>query len=208
MPTEVVAGVYDITCTDAVGRIRAYLVDGETPTLFDTGLADTAEVLLDGIDEVGVEPERLILTHGDPDHVGAFDDVVEAFGVETYVPAATDLDAEHDADHRYEDGDAVGPYEAVHVGGHTPGSSALVDEDRGLLVAGDTLVGADWRGFPEGYLTSPPEYFSEDVATAEENVEKLLAHEFDTALVFHGSSVLEDPYGKLDAFVNFPGKGR
>lgn len=208
MPTELLSDVYDISCTDAVGRVRAHLLDGATPTLFDTGLADTTETLLAGIETVGVEPERLVVTHGDPDHVGGFDAVVDAFDPETYVPEATELATDHGPDHRYESGDAIGPFEAVHVGGHTPGSSALVDEDRGILVAGDTVVGADWRGLPAGYLLTPPAYFSDDVATAETNAERLLAFEFDAALVYHGSSVLEDARERLDAFVNFPGKGR
>lgn len=208
MPTELVSNVYDITCADAVGRIRAFLFDDSTPTLFDTGLADSTNVLLDGIEETGVTPKRLVLTHEDPDHVGGFDAVVDAFNVETYVPEKASLDTENKPDHRYQGGDEIGPFEAIYVGGHTSGSSALVDEDRGILVAGDTVVGTDWRGLPEGYLINPPTYFSDDVATAEANLERLLKFEFDTALVYHGSSVVVDANEKLDTFVNFPGKGR
>ncbi|MFB6222977.1 MAG: MBL fold metallo-hydrolase [Haloarcula sp.] len=207
MPTELVNNVYDITCTDAVGRIRAFLFDDPTPTVFDTGLADTTDALLDGIEETGVIPERLVLTHADPDHVGGFDAVVEAFDVETYVPEKASLDTEHEPDYRYQGGDEIGPFEAIYIGGHTSGSSALVDENRGILVAGDTVVGADCRGLPEGYLINPPTYFNDDAATAEANLERLLEFEFDTALVYHGSSVVGDAHKKLDAFMNFPGKG-
>lgn len=208
MPTEIVDGVYDITCSENIGRVRAYLFDGKTPTLFDTGLSSTTDVLLDEIEELGVAPERLIITHGDPDHAGGFDAVVEEYDVETYVPLMGDVDTAHEPDHEYDDGDQIGAFEAVHLGGHTSGSSALVDEDRGILVGGDTVVGADWRGLPEGYLLNPPAYFSEDVAVAESNLDRLLEYDFDVALVFHGSSVTADAHEKLDAFVNFPGKGR
>lgn len=120
-------------------------------------------------------------------------------------PWTTDLRV---PDHRYGDGDTIGSFEAIHLGGHTAGSSALVDEDRGVLIAGDTVAGSDWRGLPAGYLLNPPEYFSDDVTTAESSLERLLEYELDAALVFHGSSVTEDAHDKPDRFVNFPGRGR
>lgn len=208
MVSKVVDDVYDITCTEAVGRVRVYLFDGETPTLIDTGLPDTTDAVFEGVEAVGVEPERLILTHGDPDHAGGFDAVIDEYDPEVWAPEETELDAEHEPDHRYGGGERIGPFETIHVPGHTAGSSALIDEERGILVTGDTVFGSDFRGLPAGYLVAPTNYFSDDIAAAEENLEKLLAYDFDVALVFHGSSVLENAREKLDAFVNFPGKGR
>jgi glyoxylase-like metal-dependent hydrolase (beta-lactamase superfamily II) len=205
MATEILDGVYDLTLAEGVGRIRVYLFDGETPTLVDAGYADTTEALLAGIEEVGITPERLILTHGDPDHVGGFDALVEEYGVETWVPVGVDLDTEHGPDHRYGDGESIGPFETVRVPGHAPGSSALVDEGRGILVTGDTVFGSDMRGLPAGSLIAPSDHFSEDVAQADRNLEELLSYDFDVALVFHGSSVMSGAKGKLDAYVNFPG---
>ena len=206
MPSELTNDVYDIGLADANGRIRAYLVDRGTSTLFDAGLEGTTDALLDGIEAVGVEPDRVVITHGDPDHVGGFDAVCTAYDVETWVPEETALDAERDPDRRYGHGDAIGRYEAVHVPGHTPGSSALVDEDAGLLVAGDALVGADWRGLPAGYLLPPPKHYTEDQDAAEENLDRLLEYEFDAALVYHGSSVTDGARERLDRFLNFPGR--
>lgn len=208
MPREVVTDIYDITCTDALGRLRAFVADYDRPTLVDTGLADTTDALLDGIREIGVEPERLIITHGDPDHVGGYEAVLAEYDLEVHVPEKIKVSFDREPDNRFGDGEAIGPFETIFVGGHTPGSSAVVDPDRGVLIAGDTLVGADWRGLPPGYPLTPPEYFSADVAEAERNVERLLRHDFDSALVFHGSSIVENAHGKLNDFVNFPGKGR
>lgn len=99
----------------------------------------------------------------------------------------------------------IGEFETVRVPGHAPGSSALVDEARGILVTGDTVFGSDMRGLPAGYLIAPSDHFSVDVAQADRNLERLLDYDFDAALVFHGSSVMEDAKEKLDAYVNFPG---
>ena len=170
------------------------------------GYDDLRDDLFQAIDEIGVEPERLIVTHADPDHVEAFDATVERYDLETWVPEEADLDAEHDPDHRYGDREQIGRFETVSVPGHTPGSSALADEDANILVAGDTLVGADWRGLPEGYLVPPPEGFTEDPVAAERNLDRLLRYEFDTALVYHGSSVFENASEKLDAFLNYQGR--
>lgn len=205
-PEEILDGVYDITVSEDLGRLRAYLFDGETPTLVDTTMGNLADTLVDGMEETGIEPERLVITHEDPDHVGAFDDVVDRYDVETWVPEDAEFDAENDPDHRYGDEETVGRFETIKIPGHTPGSSALVDEEEGILVAGDALVGSDWRGLPEGYLIPPPEGYTEDMHAAEKHLDRVLRHEFDVGLVFHGSSAFEDASDKLDAFLNYAGR--
>lgn len=207
MPTEPVSGVYDITCREDDGkRYRVFLFAGETPTLLDAGFADTTEAVFDGVADVGIEPERLVITHGDGDHVGGFDAVVDRFGVETWVPEQTELDTEHAPDHRYGDGDSIGRFTAVYVPGHEPDNHVLVDEDAGIAVMGDAVSGADQRGLPAGYFHLPPAAYSQDLGEAEANLDRLLAYEFDVGLVYHGSSVTEDAREKLDRYVNFPGK--
>ena len=203
MPTEIADGVHDITCVvrDGGGRIRAYLVEDDVPTLFDAGLPDTTEALFEGIEELGFPPERLVVTHGDGDHVGGYDAVVERYGVETYVPEATDAELDHAPDHRVSDGDVVGSFTAVHLPGHEPDNTAYVDEARGVAVLGDALSGADQRGLPRGYFHLPPAVYSGDLNEAEANLEKLQAFDFDVGLVYHGSSVLEAAREVLDAYV-------
>ncbi|WP_160134971.1 MBL fold metallo-hydrolase [Halococcus salsus] len=204
--TEIHPDVHDITVREGNGRFRVFLVDGDTPTLFDCGLADTVDALAAGIEEVGIDPERLVVTHGDGDHVGGFDEVVERYGVETFVPAETDLDTEHDPDHRYGDGDRIGSFEAVHVPGHTEDNHVLVDESRDVAVMGDAVFGSDVRGLPAGYFVLPTAFYSTDLNAADENLERLLDYEFDAGLVYHGSSVTDEAAEKLDAFVNFANK--
>jgi hydroxyacylglutathione hydrolase len=207
MPTQLVPDVYDITVSDeGNGRYRVFLVDGDIPTLVDAGLADTGDALADGVDEVGITPERLIVTHGDPDHIGGLDAVVEQYDLETYVPEQTTVDTDHDPDHRYGKGDEIDPFTAVHVPGHTDDNHVLIDEDAGLAVMGDAVFGSDARGLPAGYFVLPTAYYSADLVAADEHLDRLLGYDFDTGLVYHGSSVIENAAAKLDAFVDFEGK--
>jgi glyoxylase-like metal-dependent hydrolase (beta-lactamase superfamily II) len=202
---EPLPGVYDITCRDGdQGRYRAFLFDADVPTLVDAGVPDGANVLVDGIAETGLEPGRVVLTHADWDHVGGVETVVDRYDPDVLVPDQSSV--EFAPDGRYGDGDAVGAFEAVHVPGHTPDSHALVDERRGVAVLGDAAIGSDRRGLPAGYLVLPEGVYSDDLNRAEESLERLLAYDFDAALVYHGSSVLAGADEKLDAFVNFPGK--
>jgi len=203
---EVVDDVYDLTLAREPARYRAYLFDWTVPTLVDCGLPDTAGTLLDRLETLGIAPERLVITHADHDHVGGFDAVVDRYDPETWVPAESVLATDHAPDRRYDHAATVGPFEAVHVPGHTPDNYALVAEDRGVAVMGDAALGADWRGLPAGYFVPVEAIYSEDLVAAERNLERLQAYAFDVGLVFHGSSVLEDARGRLDAFVDFPNK--
>ena len=208
MPDEIVPDVYDITCRieEAGNRYRVFLDTREPATLFDTGFEDTTDAVFEAVAAIGVEPERLVITHADGDHVGAFDAMVDRYGLETYLPEQSDVALDHEPDHRYGDGDHIGRWEAVHAPGHEPDNHVLVDEDAGYAVMGDAASGSDQRGLPEGYLILPPAVYSNDLNRAEESLERLLDFEFEAALCFHGSSVTEDARAKLDRFVNFPGK--
>jgi glyoxylase-like metal-dependent hydrolase (beta-lactamase superfamily II) len=50
------------------------------------------------------------------------------------------------------EGDAVGPFQVVHIPGHTPGHMAFHDAERGVLAVGDAVatwprLGAGWPAF-------------------------------------------------------------
>lgn len=208
-PHEILPGVHDLTVRTEPGRrYRAFLIDDDVPTLFDAGFADTTDALFEGVAATGLEPERLVITHADPDHVGGFDAVVDRYGVETHVPEGSTLGTDHAPDARYGDGDRIGGFEAIHVPGHSPDHHALVDEGRdgGVLVAGDALAGADLRGFPQGYLLPHAALYAADPTAAELNLERLTEYAFDAALVYHGASVVEDAGAVVDRYVNFPGR--
>jgi len=208
MPRELVEGVVDITSKlEGSGkRYRAFLFTRDTPTIVDTGLAGSVDNVIDGIDKVDVTPERLVVTHGDGDHIGGFDALVDEYDLDTWVPEGTETGTDAEPTHRYGDGDQVGRFVAVHAPGHRHDNHALVDESTGIAVMGDAVSGADQRGLPSGYFHLPPAHYSENLNRAEESLERLLEYDFDVALVFHGSSVTENAREKLDRYVNFPGK--
>jgi glyoxylase-like metal-dependent hydrolase (beta-lactamase superfamily II) len=201
MPTEILDGVYDITCTEvdgAPGRIRAYLTDGGT--LVDTGLPDSTTALLDGIDATGIDLERVVITHMHPDHTGGIDAVLGSYDADLYLPVGADPEETPPVDHFYSDGDTVGPFEAVHVPGHVGHQHALIATDDDYAILADAVSGADQRGLAGGFHL-PPEKFTQDLGQAERSLEKLRAYEFDAGLVFHGSSVLSEASATLDRYV-------
>jgi hydroxyacylglutathione hydrolase len=206
MPTEIAPGVYDVTLAEFNGgRYRTFCFDWKTPTLVDAGLGDTADALVDALADVGVKPQRLVVTHGDPDHAGAVSALAAEYDLETWLPDGLDID-DHDPTHRYGDGDDVGPFTAVHTPGHTPEHHSLVAEDKDVAVLGDAAFGADARGLPEGYFVLPTGHFSADLNEADESLAALLAYDFDVGLVYHGASVTERASAKLEQFVDFAGK--
>jgi hydroxyacylglutathione hydrolase len=203
--TEVAPDVYDITVKTADdARWRVFLFDGETPTLVDAGFTDTVDVVAAAVERLGITPERIVVTHGDPDHVGGLAGLADRFDLETWVPEGVDVEVA--VDHRFGDGDAVGPFTAVHVPGHTAAHHALVDEAAGVAVIGDALFGSDARGLPAGYFVLPTAHYSADLATADDSLARLLEYEFEVGLVYHGSSVTEGASEKIEAFVEFAGK--
>jgi glyoxylase-like metal-dependent hydrolase (beta-lactamase superfamily II) len=223
---DVPGSVYDITWQTATEgpeitqgeRHRSYLYDmpGDVPTLVDTCFRNRVGYLFEGIQRVGVEPERLLVTHRHLDHVGAFDEVVERYDPETYVHEGDNvaevddygIDIRTEPDTLLEGGERIGRFEAVHVPGHSPGNTVYVDEAAGIAHCGDTLCGSDRRGLPPGYLLQPPQAThtnqpAEAAAAAERNLSRLLAYEFDVALINHGRPVFEDAGEKLRRYVDF-----
>lgn len=212
MIEEITTDVYDLTIAQLNGgRYRVFLFDGETPTLVDAGLPDTTGVVVDRLEELGIEPERLIVTHGDPDHAGGLPGLADRYDLETWVPegmGSGDItgDDEPVPDNRYGDEDVIGRFTAVHTPGHVPEHHALIDENSSVAVLGDAVFGADARGLPEGHFVLPTGYYSENLNQADESLGELLGYDFEVGLVYHGESVTSDAHKKLERFVNFKGK--
>lgn len=183
--------------------------EGET-TLIDTAFKENGEQLVETLQEEYGSIDRVILTHGDHGHHGGLGHVIDAFSPKLAMAANetklhTHLEEEgidYEPDVVFEDGDLLdGNIRVIQVPGHTEAPSALLLEDRGILISGDALDGSDRGGLPAGYLLPPPALFNDDHEAAELNLYNLLEYDFDTVLVFHGSHVFENPKQKLDDFL-------
>jgi glyoxylase-like metal-dependent hydrolase (beta-lactamase superfamily II) len=204
--TEIRPGVYEIDLPSPAEPYRAHLFADRTPTLVDAGSAGTADTLLGDLDTLGVEPERVLVTHADFDHVGGLDAVVDRYDPETWLPEQSELEGSVDPEHRFDHGDRVAGFVAVHAPGHTDDNYAFVDEGASIAVLGDVLIGSDRRGLPAGYFLPPEAIYSDDMIATERHLERLLEYDFEVGLVSHGSSVLEDASDRIEAFVEFPAK--
>ncbi|AHG01699.1 beta-lactamase (plasmid) [Halostagnicola larsenii XH-48] len=201
------------TVTDGIAQVQfehvRVLVLEDVPTgkttLVDTAFDENGEELVAALEAEYETIDRVIITHGDHGHHGGLDHVMEAFDPELVASANEEKlhDAiDHEPDVLFEDGDLLeGDIRVIEVPGHTKATSALLLEDRGILISGDTLDGSDRGGLPEGYLLPPPALFNDDHEAAEINLYDLLQYDFETVLVFHGAHVFEDPKQKLDDFL-------
>lgn len=201
---EVTDGIYKIQFE----HVRVYVLEdvpkGKT-TLIDTGFEENGEELVETIEDEFGDVDRVILTHGDHGHHGGLPHVMEAF--DPQLVAAKNEDKLYEAidyepDVQFEDGDILeGNIRVIQIPGHTKATSALLLQDRDILISGDTMDGSDRGGLPAGYLLPPPALFNDDHNAAEINLYDLLQYDFDTVLVFHGSNVFDEPKQKLDNYL-------
>lgn len=201
---QVMDGIYAVQFEHVRVFVLKDVPEGKT-TLVDTAFEDDGPELVERLRSEFGDIDRVVLTHGDHGHHGGLDHVMEAFDPELAAPANESKlyeAIEHEPDVLFEDGDVLdGGIHVIQVPGHTEATSPLLLEERGILISGDALDGADRAGLPAGYLLPPPALFNDDHEAAELNLYDLLQYDFDTLLVFHGSHVFEDPKGKLDDFL-------
>lgn len=136
----------DVNAYFATRDGRALLVDAGMP------LPEHRERLERAWAELGrPRVERLLLTHGHPDHVGQAAALATAWGAPVHLhPAdaavARTFAPELAADLPLAEGERlttpVGPWRVLHLPGHTPGHVGLLDEASGLLFSGDTVLTA------------------------------------------------------------------
>lgn len=207
--SNVMEGIDQIQFENVRVLVLEDVPEGQT-TLIDTAFDENSEELVKTLKNRYGTIDRVIITHGDHGHHGGLGHVMEEFSPELLMPANESKLYEHleeegydfEPDIAYEDGDVLeGNIRVIQVPGHTEATSALLLEDRNILISGDTLDGADRGGLPAGYLLPPPALFNDDHRAAELNLYDLLGYDFDTVLVFHGSHVFENPKEKLDNFL-------
>ena len=145
-----------------VGPVQenCFLVKGEDGHGLVVDPGEEAEVLLSGIEELGITTvDAILLTHCHFDHIGAVAPVARATGAPVYcpkleVPMLQDVMRfvpwpgfgpyeNHDPEHTVEGGETLTlaglTIDVVFTPGHSPGHVTYAIADHGVLLSGDVL---------------------------------------------------------------------
>jgi glyoxylase-like metal-dependent hydrolase (beta-lactamase superfamily II) len=143
-----------------------YAPDDGACTVIDPGAEP--EAIIARLRALSLKPEYLLLTHGHFDHTGglaalaaAYPEAVIAIHREDAPYLGAKAQAALDRDLRYigispdmagingqplpdpgrllEEGDSIGPFQVLHLPGHSPGSAGFLDSKHKVLFSGDTL---------------------------------------------------------------------
>ena len=182
----------------------ALFVDGRL-VLIDTSVDDGAKDILSFVRRIGHAPgdiATIVVTHTHPDHV------LGLKAIKSRAPNAKVAVHRDDADYvartkaypgppgpqrhdpvpvdvRLEDGQKYEGFLVIHTPGHTPGSIALLDTERKILVAGDSLNN-------EKVLGPMSDQYNIDPKQHRQSIKKLANYPYETILFGHGGPILKN----------------
>jgi glyoxylase-like metal-dependent hydrolase (beta-lactamase superfamily II) len=177
-------------------------------TLVDAGLKYGAarKRLVAGLRAIGAAPRdvrRIVITHAHPDHAGGLAALVELTGADVL---AHEREAVYLRDGRsprtrrgstrgfpkatvtteFQDGAQLpGGLRAIHTPGHSPGHTALLHEDTGVLITGDAVMNV--RG-----VRYAPAFFCTDPDRNRQSADQLGELDFEVAAFAHGPELRRD----------------
>jgi glyoxylase-like metal-dependent hydrolase (beta-lactamase superfamily II) len=188
-----------------------FLITEDRLTLIDAGLAGSRPIFLRYLEQIGRsidELDRIVCTHGHPDHVGGVRELADGTSAEVFIHPA-DLEGvgltvrealvtpqggslrgrllqamtpHPGAATPLKDGDVLpvlGGLEVIHTPGHTPGSVCLYARGPRILFTGDVLQ------VRRGHLAFASPIFSHDHAQARASVKRLAHLDVDMIAFSH-----------------------
>ncbi|MBB6453798.1 glyoxylase-like metal-dependent hydrolase (beta-lactamase superfamily II) [Salirhabdus euzebyi] len=219
--------LYQITFMPNFFPVSCYLVEEKDGlTLIDAALPYSMKGILQTANKIGKRINRIVLTHGHGDHVGALDALKEQLpDVPVYISARDNrllagdrsLD-EHEAnkpirggvpkkvktraDILLKDGDEIGSLLTISSPGHTPGSMSFLDSRTHALIVGDafqTKGGLAVTGQMRPLFPFPA-MATWDKQKAVESAKKLVACKPTILAVGHGK-MIKNPISLLEKAV-------
>lgn len=189
----------------------ALFTDGRL-VLVDTSVDDGAKDILSFVKKNGYAPgdiATIFVTHTHPDHV------LGLKAIKSRAPNAKVAVHKDDADYvartkvypgppgpqrhdpvpvdvRLEDGQRHEGMLVIHTPGHTPGSIALLDTERKILVAGDSLNN-------EKGLGPMSDQYNIDPKAHRASIKKLANYEYEVILFGHGGPILKGGAAQVKA---------
>lgn len=174
-----------------LGFVSAYiLMRAGRAAVVDTGVAGSEGDIAEGLRAAGAgweSVDHVIITHLHNDHIGSVEAVMSAAAGAIAYAGAADLGAITSPRpvRAVGDGDEVFGLQIIETPGHTAGHISVFDPDAAVLVAGDSMNGADG-----GVIGANPR-FTADMDAAEASIAKMAQLEFETLLFGHGEPVLD-----------------
>jgi len=199
---ELISGVHVVETY----AVCAFLTDDRL-LLVDTSVERDAKTILEYLGKLRRKPRdisTIIITHTHPDHIGglaylrtrteakvAAHELEADFisGAKPYPgpprlspaerPPPAPIDVRLRDKQRYEE------LLVIHTPGHTPGSIALLDERRSLLIAGDSLQN-------EAGIGPMDDQYNIDPRQHRESLKRLASYQFETLICGHGSPMVAE----------------
>ena len=158
--------------TVGVNFTNCYLIGKENSSAIVVDPGDEVDKIMEMVNEYNVKVEKIVNTHGHFDHISANQELKEKTGAEIYIHkkdkealinpeknlsshlGQNNLVKLKKADNIIQEGDSISiedyEFKVFHTPGHSPGSICLYDENKKILISGDTIfsMGVGRTDFP------------------------------------------------------------